>query len=178
MNKKKYTIKPLEWFEVENGLILTKDLKPFNFNMLGNYTIKHKGLETMILIDINSESHQIESNKIDDAKKLAQQLWEKELMKILSPVTEVEIQITKHMNQWINSKDEMQLAIERIHRDSNVVLKEEEVIKEIKSFTNNLIAEANTSMSVSDYRKYFFNVIRNKITKNTNKNNQTIQRNR
>jgi hypothetical protein len=82
------------------------------------------------------------------------------------------------MNQWINSKDEMQLAIERIHRDSHVILKEEEVIKEIKSFTNNLIAEANTSMSVSDYRKYFFNIIRNKLTKNANKNNQKIERNR
>jgi hypothetical protein len=174
MNKKKYTIKQLEWFEAENGLILTKDIKPFNFNILGNYTIRNN--PNLILIDLHNNTYPC--NNIQDAKNKAQELWEQELLKILNPVTEVEIQVIKHMNQWINSKDEMQLAIERIHRDSHVILKEEEVIKEIKSFTNNLIAEANTSMSVSDYRKYFFNIIRNKLTKNANKNNQKIERNR
>jgi hypothetical protein len=174
MNKKKYTIKQLEWFQAENGLILTKDIKPFNFNILGNYTIRNN--PNLILIDLHNNTYPC--NNIQDAKNKAQELWEQELLKILNPVTEVEIQVIKHMNQWINSKDEMQLAIERIHRDSHVILKEEEVIKEIKSFTNNLIAEANTSMSVSDYRKYFFNIIRNKLTKNANKNNQKIERNR
>jgi hypothetical protein len=175
MNKKKYTIKELVWFEAENGLILTKDIKPFAKTILSNYTIKVNDT-TVFLFDIYNNTYPC--NNIQDAKNKAQELWEQELLKILIPVTEIEIQVIKHMNQWINSKDEMQLAIERIYRDSYVFLKESEVIKEIKSFTNNLIAEANTSMSVSDYRKYFFNVIRNKLTKNTNKNNQTIQRNR
>jgi hypothetical protein len=172
---KKYTIKPLEWYEGGRFCFFTKHIKPFKITFNIN---KDKNLENIILIDINNKNHIIESNILDDAKKLAQKIWEKELLKILNPVNDVEIEIIKHMNEWINNSDEMQFAIERIFRDSFIIIKKDDVIKEIKSFTNNLIAEANTKMSVSDYRKYFFNTIKKKLLNNTNNNHKAIERNR
>lgn len=179
INKKKYTIKPLEWFEAENGLILTKDVKPFTFCVLGNYAIGRN--PDLILIDTYNNMHSC--NTIEEAKRKAQQLWEIELLKILDIALEVEIQIIKHQDEWINNESEISLSIERIYRDTNVMLNNNELIKEIKDFTKNLISEKNTQMSVTDYRKYFYNVIKKKIGNNfgsinASNNNTRLERNR
>jgi len=99
-----------------------------------------------------------------EAKDKAQEHFENLLMPYLQEVLDKNhLDIHYHANNWIKNDAEIQLAKERLIRETNLEWTSEYVVQAIQMFVKNLVSEGDTNKTLVDFRKYFYNFTKYRI---------------
>lgn len=162
---KKYTIKRLKFIQYN-------DKKCSCITLNGRY---------VILIDENGGYSVIEEihnsyigtfDELFEAKDKAQEHFENFLSPYLQEVQDKShLDIHNHANQWIKNDAEIEIARERLIRETNLEWTSEYVIQAIQMFVKNLVSEGDVNKTLIDFKKYFYNFTKYRIN-NASRNNK------
>lgn len=176
-----YKIKPLEW--IQNGeRLISVDLQPFVFmDGLPNYQIQRDGVCYMLIRFCDFSPKDREEvpgiDSLEMAKDIANKHWHVQMQKILSKIVP-DLTVIDHCSSWINSKEDIDAAIERLYYETNKRVSEDALMMEIQMFSNGLITEGKKNMALSEYRSYFFNKFKKKLLNPAYELNGKSDRNR
>jgi hypothetical protein len=103
-------------------------------------------------------------DELYQAKDKAQEHFESLLMPYLEQVQDKNhLDIHYHANNWIKNDAEIQLAKERLIRETNLEWTNDYVIQAIQMFVKNLVSEGDIYKTHVDFRKYFYNFTKYRI---------------
>lgn len=154
---KKYTIKRLRFLQENEwrcSCITILGTYIINFNQMGVYSL----LEPINNFNIGT------FDELFEAKDKAQEHFENLLMSYLQEVQDKSnLDIHYHANEWIKNDAEIEIARERLIRETNLEWTSEYVIQAIQMFVKNLVSEGDINKTVVDFRKYFYNFTKYRI---------------
>ena len=154
---RKYNIKRLRFLQ-ENDKKCSCD------TLIGTYTIN---LNQMGVYSLLEPMHNFNIGNFDElfeAKDKAQEHFENLLMPYLQEVQDKNhLDIHSHANEWIKSDAEIEIARERLIRETNLEWTTEYVVQAIQMFVKNLVSEGDTNKTLVDFRKYFYNFTKYRI---------------
>jgi hypothetical protein len=155
---KKYTIKRLRFLQ-EN------DKKCSCITLNGRYVILlDKNGDYCVFEEIHN-SYIGTFDELFEAKDKAQEHFENlVLMPYLEQVQDKShLDIHNHANNWIKNDAEIQLAKERLIRETNLEWTNDYVIQAIQMFVKNLVSEGDINKTLVDFKKYFYNFTKYRI---------------
>jgi len=154
---KKYTIKRLRFLQ-ENEWQCTC------VTLVGTYTINLNNKGGYSLLEPIHNFNIGNFDELYQAKDKAQEHFESLLMPYIEQVQDKShLDIHNHANNWIKNDAEIQLAKERLIRETNLEWTSEYVVQAIQMFVKNLVSEGDTNKTLVDFRKYFYNFTKYRI---------------
>ena len=154
---RKYNIKRLRFLQ-EN------EWKCSCITLVGTYTIN---LNQMGVYSLLEPMHNFNIGNFDElfeAKDKVQEHFENLLTPYLQEVQDKKhLDIHYHANEWIKNIHEIELARERLIRETNLEWTTEYVVQAIQMFVKNLVSEGDTNKTLVDFRKYFYNFTKYRI---------------
>jgi hypothetical protein len=154
---RKYTIKRLKFIQYN-------DKKCSCITLNGRYVILlDKNGDYCVFEEIHN-SYIGNFAELFEAKDKAQEHFENLLMPYLQEVQDKNhLDIHYHANEWIKNIHEIEIARERLIRETNLEWTSEYVVQAIQMFVKNLVSEGDTNKTLVDFRKYFYNFTKYRI---------------